>query len=83
MTNRVMYQILGALLGILGALAAALAFVAGLFWLADQSSVRDGGMTLLIAVALLLCAVGAGLARRALLRMSAQWPQAEANERAS
>jgi len=69
MTNRLLFEIVGALLGALGALAAVFAFVAGLFWLSDQSNVRSGGMTVLIALTLLLVAVGAVLGRRRLARM--------------
>ena len=52
-----------------------------MFWLSDQSSILDGGITLLLAVALLLVAIGATLARRELARMTARMPQEESSER--
>jgi high-affinity Fe2+/Pb2+ permease len=82
MTNRLLFSVAGALLGAFSALAAALAFVAGLFWLSDQSSVRESGITLLVALALLLVAGGATLTRRWLLRMLAQSQRADDRERA-
>ena len=78
MTNRLMFQIIGVLLGAIGALAAALAFASGALWLSDQSSGFAGGITLPVAIAALLVAAGSIVARRAVARLLASERQADA-----
>jgi hypothetical protein len=76
MMNRLLLETVAALLGYVCAFAGAFAMVGGLLWLSDQSSFPGGEIPLLAAIALVLVAVAARLARQGVCARLAQLPRA-------